>query len=615
MAAWAHSSGYQCQQSLQPLFRSVLTICQVPPILPLPQSMSGPLLSIIRIFLLAACISSSLPSHHAAVTVAPADQPPPVLRIIRGLNDIRALALDRAGTVYAVDSNRIVTFDGQTGALVREYYPTEAGLTFDQPLSLAVFDNGDIFTCYNLCVRMDANSSMVANWTTSDYPNRPPPATLFPNGDILLTDGDSESAVRVDSATRVVTTYNVTGLYHKVQAVAVDSEDNAYIADDAYHVWMFDAYGNLTRMYNLSLPYPILAESLAVDQQGYLYVSGLQGVLKLASNGSIVQELLLRQFGAMGLALDNSGNIYTAYTWRSNITTARETRIVKLDPSGEELQRFTSPYPGLWNPIDVSVDASNNTYVFDDSTVLMIAPNNTVLFRYSPEPPFYTDGYLSTATVDAQNGVVYISTEEFATCQVLRFAPYNNTATLFFSQQVPGGIQSPMCMTVDVAGNVYVCISGTTFSVAKLSSAGELLQTFTTGSTIFAAVAVDAQYNVYLTRSFCSCIVKLDPNNNVLAQYNTSVRGVVVARSGNMYVSLSMWSQPSWISQLSPNGTVLANFSATTPPLSYAWGLALDSDENLYVADLGLSRVVVFASSEQAEVTDASAWRGESVEQ
>ena len=91
-----------------------------------------------------------------------------------------------------------------------------------------------------------------------------------------------------------------------------------------------------------------------------------------------------------------------------------------------------------------------------------------------------------------------------------------------------------------------------------------------------------------------------------------------MSRSGNLYVSQQSGGYTSHVTKLSPTDSVLATYNTRSPALYTAPGVALDSYENLYVADTAQNRVVVFASTEAAEsmqfaMADSVARRGGSV--
>ena len=63
--------------------------------------------------------------------------------------------------------------------------------------------------------------------------------------------------------------------------------------------------------------------------------------------------------------MGDSGQVYISNTFWSTVTNAQETRILKLDSTGQEVQRFTTPSPDLGSPTQVAVDRAGNTYVVD----------------------------------------------------------------------------------------------------------------------------------------------------------------------------------------------------------------------------------------------------------
>ena len=538
-------------------------------------------------------LSVSLPYSVAAPE-------PHVLRILRGLGTVHSLAVDRAGDVYAADDSFIVKFSGKTGEQLHDYYPTDISSTDPhpfQPYGTALFPNGDVLTCdpqplRDRCVRLNSNNTVMANWTTSGPALEGHDAAVFSNGDVLVSEW--QRLLRLDSQSRIVHVYHIEGLYWP-EAVAVDGNDNVYVINAGWQVMVLDQHGNLSRVYNYS-DYTVYS-SLAVAKTGAVFIANEYGVSKLAVNGSAAQRLYTRE--ASGLAVDDSGDVYTSITWRSNTSTLWETSILKLDSKGREVRRFTTTAPGLSQPRGLAVDGDGNTYVMNGQ-VLMLAPNGTLLFVYSP----FANSPYSAAAVD-KHGTVYIaivSAQKYNyTLQLLQFAPYNNSPILFYAKNVVPANWNYISLTLDAAANVYVGLSDLgAVSVYKISPAGKLLQAFSTPLVTYpSAVAVDAdQQYVYIADGINNVTVKLNTDNRLVQQYNVSANGLVVAKSGNVYVSQGY--ARSCIVKLSAAGAVLGTFNAAAPPLNYASGLALDGDENVLVADTGLNRVVVFASTEKA---------------
>ena len=541
--------------------------------------------------------------------------------------NLRSLAVDSSGAVYAVDQYRILKFSGQTGALLHSYYPKDIPPTADAPftpLGLAVDrHSGDVIACEDAatslrhrCVRMNSLNEVVVNYTTTLPELGAAYVAQFSNGDVVFTDPYSRRVLRMDSSNRVVQVYNTTidGVQLLPTGVAVDRNDSVYICSVNFgrqksSVVVLDFQGSLLRMYDLSkVLYPY---TIAVDSSGNMLLAGSCSgggcaTVKLAPNGSVVQRYPQSEGG---VAVDGEGHVYVSSTFYfpDGLT---EVRVLKLNSStGQEVQHFVPPSPPVTTAAAVAVDAVGNAYVlYAGGIIKVIAPNNSVIFVYTVVYPSVVVRLYSAIAVDVHLSV-YISVglagaSGNGVLRVLKFAAFNNTASLFFSQKLYFS-PATMAMAVDAASNLYVCDNGQSINkVHALSPNGTVWQTFTTGLRTPASVAVDSAGNVFVGDFSFPFIVKLSPDNRLLQQYTTGTSAplaVLVARSGNVYFSQGNDRGPPMITKLSANGTQLMSFNSPAPGLRRPASLAFDGEENVWVADSPFDRVLVFASSEQKQ--------------
>ncbi len=121
-------------------------------------------------------------------------------------------------------------------------------------------------------------------------------------------------------------------------------------------------------------------------------------------------------------------------------------------------------------------------------------------------------------------------------------------------------------------------------------------------------VSVDQAGNVYVADTGNHRIVKLDPTGNPIAVFGKQGTGpgefmwpmaVVVDRKGNMYVAdnvnhrvQKLSSEGSFIWQVGGDVVASSNGATEQPLIDSPFGLALDSEGSLYVADAMLHRIV-----------------------
>lgn len=175
-------------------------------------------------------------------------------------------------------------------------------------------------------------------------------------------------------------TYDKDGEVNQAYGIAVDKQNNVYVADTLNHrIQKFDANGKfLTKWTQLGLNSPI---GITADAQDNLYIAdtGNQRVVKADPQGK-----LLLQFGKAGagdgefnnpwnIAVDAAGNIY--------ITDIQNQRVQVFDAQGKFLTKFGSAGTGdgqFTKPAGILVAPGGNVYVTDASnqSIQIFAPQS-----------------------------------------------------------------------------------------------------------------------------------------------------------------------------------------------------------------------------------------------
>ena len=273
-----------------------------------------------------------------------------------------------------------------------------------------------------------------------------------------------------------------------------------------------------------------------------------------------------------GIATDGADNIY--------VDDFRNSTIRKITLAGVVTTISAAPSPYFDRRI--AVDAVGNVYSSHGSTVLRLSPAGVVTTLAGKDSVSgNADGAGAAATFSSPTGIttdnvgnVYVA--DAAGSTIRKIAPVGVVTTLagkaFSWGHADGTCAAATLMTNGVAtdsvGNVYVAESSNT--VRKITSgcgvttlAGSGAFGFADGMAMSASfsnpqgIAADTAGNVYLTDTYNNTVRKVTP------------AGVVITLAGT------------------PGLTGSADGLGTAASFNRPWGIAIDSDGNIYVADSG----------------------------
>lgn len=501
--------------------------------------------------------------------------------ISASLSGPRGIAVDRAGNLFIADTVncRVRRVDGRTGVITTVAGTGVAGFAGDGgqatqarlqfPYSVAVDSQGNLYiadTFNSRIRRVDARTGIIN--------------TIAGDG-LLGYNGDNIPA-RNAHLFLISPLLNVGG----AGAVAVDSQDNIFIADtgncrirriDARTGIITTVAGNGQFTFN---GFSGTATSIAISFPYGLSVDRSDNLIVVDTGNNLIRALDLRTsqistiagsrnqgFGGDGRSalsaslntptnalVDGSGNLFIADQANSVIrrvdaSTGIISSILGADARNEIGDGGPAVAAVLQFPNDVAVDPSNN-YLLTDSENQRVRRIDSAI------------GSISTVL---GNG---------GTTSVGENGPAINAET-----------NEPTSVASDRNGNVYVvdyvynrilCISAATGIVRRIAGTGEFGFSGDGGSAlqaklglnIFSGIATDSQNNVYFSDQLNHRIRRIDARTGIIT---------TVAGSGATGVS---------------NGGFGGDGGmATSARLNAPRGIAFDSEDNLYIADTGNSRV------------------------
>jgi uncharacterized protein (TIGR03437 family) len=507
------------------------------------------------------------------------------------LNSPGGVAVDANENIYIADSGnhliRIVTLDGNINSFAGVTYPGFAGDTGSallanlyDPQDVAVGSNGTVYIA-------DTGNARIRAVTPDGLIN-----TVAGTGSLGFA-GDGGAATSASLS--------------QPYAVSVDSKNQLYIADlGNLRIRKVDTSSNITTLAGTGFPgftgdgkpainaTLTLPSGVTLDSTGNVYIADQWNLRlrKVDSSGNITTVAGNGGFSysgdggpatraqlntPLGVAVDPAGNLYVADS-RNGVV-----RKVGTDHSISSI-----PGTSLVNPRGLVSDGAGNIYVADsldnrvkrigiDGSVVTIAGNGTAGFAGDGGPA--TNAMMNTPAglaIDKNNNL-YIA--DFANNRVRIVTPDGNIHTLAGSGfqnysgdgalAVAAGLNGPLAVAVDAAGNVYIADSN-----------NHAIREVTTDGLIHTAAGTGVPGSGG------------DGGPPTGAQI-AAPSGLVIDPAGDLYVSDSTMRirkiVPGLvITTIAGNGT--SGYSgdngiATLATLDGPAGLALDSSGNLYIAD------------------------------
>ena len=473
------------------------------------------------------------------------------------LGQVPAVATDAAGNVYAADhvtnliikvspdgnvqvvaGNGVPAFSGDGGPATSAALSAPYGLALDAIGNLYIADNG------NSRIRMVSTTGIIT--------------TVAGNGQQGFS-GDGGPA----------TSASLNAPY----SVAIDSSGNLYISDSGNHrIRKVNLAGTITTVAGNGQPGssgdggPATAASLnvplgiAVDPTNNLYiadqnnfrireVSAAGSIATVAGNGQngfsgdtgpAVQAMLGRPFG---VALDGLGDLYIADLDNNRVrmvsTAGKITTVAGNGQPGFSGDGGPATSASLYGPAAVATDAAGNFYVADQFNLRVRKVD--------------AKGVITTVAGNGKQG----------------FSGDGGPATSAL-------LANPYGVAVDRSGNLYIAdqrnlrirkvtAPGTIITVAgngQRASSGDGGPAMNASLKNPVGVAIDSAGNLYIADLDSYTIRKVDP------------QGIISTVAGNGVQGFSGDGGP-----------------ATSASLSLPYGLAIDSADNLYIADLYSQRV------------------------
>jgi len=390
-----------------------------------------------------------------------------------------------------------------------------------------------------------------------------------------------------------------TGLLYP-QGIAVDSSGNIYVADEsAASVFVYPPLASSTGLPNES-PIATISgldtglsspEGIALDSSLNIYVadesaSSVFVYPPLASSSGLPNEAPIATISGIdtglispyGIALDSTtGKIYVADALATGVFVYPALGKSVGLPDEVPLVTITGSKTGLSYPQGIALDSSDDIYVADTSSVFVYSAGS----KGNAAPSSATISTTMTTGLGWPQGIAL-----------------DSSGKIYMADDGPGA---------NGPGSVFVYPAGSKANAAPTAT----ISGTNTGLSYPQGVALDSSKNIYVADEGAVSVFVYSAGSNgnvapttIISGSNTELdtpEGIVVDPSLNIYVaddgdgscdgteSLYVYTAGS-IGNAAPGATI----SGGNTGLCYPYGIALDSNLNIYVADEGAASVFVY---------------------
>jgi streptogramin lyase len=444
-----------------------------------------------------------------------------------------------------------------------------SGICADNYGNIYVADTGN-----HRIQKFDADGNFILKWgangTGDGYFNYPRGLAADAQGNVYVADCNNSRVQKFDSSGKFIHKWGSAGAgdgyFCNPCGVAVDSQGNVYVSDYGNHrVQKFDANGNFILKWGSSGSGSgqfTSAFGIAADGQGSVYVVDYSStypvvgrVQKFTSSGNFTAQWGTygsangQFYNPSGVAVDNQGYIYVSDSCR----------VQKFDASGKLIRVWGDPVGGqIFSPAGGTIDSQGYVYIVDPdpyhNCVQKFDAKGNFIFRIGSGGT--GDGYFYSpiGVVVDSDGNIYVTDSSNYHVQkfdssgifVLKWGSYGTGDGQFYS---PRGI------CIDSQNNIYV-VDGGNYRIQKFDSSGNFIRKwggYGTGNSQFVNpywIAADNNNQIYVVDTYSGgtgdCVKKFDANGNYLTKWGChgpangqfdTAQGIAIDNQGYIYIS------------------------------------------------------------------------------
>ncbi|MGO9697393.1 MAG: NHL repeat-containing protein [Mycobacterium sp.] len=384
----------------------------------------------------------------------------------------------------------------------------------------------------------------------------------------------------------------------------------------------------------------------AVDASGNIYaINACTNTVTIYAKGSKGDAAPIAVIGGsntgltypFGIALDSNRDIYVANYNSASVTIypplGSSTGLLNEAP----IATISGGNTGLAGPLGIALDSSRNIYVADvgATSVFVYPPLGSSTGTLNEFPTATITGsdtlleFPHGIALDSTSGNIYVA--DTGAQSVIVYPPLGSSTGVL--DELPTaviaggntGLSSPTGITLDSSHKIYVDDDGSVsvFVYPALGSSTGVLNEFPTAAINGSStdlldplgIALDSSSKVYVADYFADSLFVYPAigsstgtlNEAPSAAISTTIttglgypQGIALDSSGKIYVADDGFqaSDPGSVfvypAGSNANAAPIATISGPDTGLSYPFGIALDSNRNIYVADVGATSVFVY---------------------
>jgi RHS repeat-associated protein len=402
-------------------------------------------------------------------------------------------------------------------------------------------------------------------------------------GDVFVADRDNNRIQEFSSSGEYVRQFGVkggeNGQFKEPSGVTVESKGNVWVADTGNNrLQEFSSTGTYITQIKTTHSWPM---DLAVDGSEHIWVTegiifGTNAVGEYSFKGELIRTFGTEGTGAgqftapWGIAIDGSGNVWVGDTGNN--------RIQKFSSNGSYLTQYEAE-----KPEGVAFDAAGNMWVSRPTNLEKLSSSGEYVTQIGSWASVKAVKATGTPTYTSQVGVEGTGNSQF---------------------------KRPYALAMDVSNDVFVADTKNN-RVQEFSSSGEYVRQFGVKGTENGqlkepyGIAVDGKGNLWIADTENSRVQEFSVTGSYIKQFKAAHAepvGIAVDSSEHVWVTegYPVLAMGATVTEYTTGGEALRSFGSEgkgNGQFNEAWGIAIDSNGNVWVADRANNRIQKFSST------------------